>query len=240
VRNHDQKTKDMIESILPSTARDWARVTRRIIHKRERALARSELRRALCFVDPADPSAIDHHDGHVTFVDRRAIRAMVSDRRWADKASSLERWATRRIERDADLRDLDLSSQLDAFASLVPNNTIGRHALDHIKFALKPPRIWSSHGGARSQEVTVENLHAAVETIVRAGAAGELNRRMKYEHRRKLHRPDATALPDASGSEHLRLPRLLAGQHDIDAFAANTLGRPESALALDLADELRR
>jgi hypothetical protein len=37
VRNHDEKIKDMVESVLPSTARKSARDRRRIVHKKARA-----------------------------------------------------------------------------------------------------------------------------------------------------------------------------------------------------------
>lgn len=99
MRNHDEKTRDMARSVLPSTRRRGARQDRALAHKAERSRLRSALQDLAGHDDP------DDYEGELTWEARRQIAWMVEDRRAADKVAPLLRWATRTIERDAALRD---------------------------------------------------------------------------------------------------------------------------------------
>ncbi len=122
MQNHDEKITDIIRSVLPSTARCDTRATRRSIHRAARRKVNAALR-------AGDSDA---------FVDvRGAIEEMVWDRRSADKVAPLVRWALHHVRHDARLRDAESAERLDHFRQLLPDNTIGRHALSHIAWPLE-------------------------------------------------------------------------------------------------------
>ncbi len=136
VRNHHEKYKDMAESVLPSTRRRAAREDRQAIHQRHRAQTRAALADYRRSGDPVDVET------HVRATPDREIHDFVWDRRSADKVGPLIRWAIRRVERDPQLRDADVATQTAAFRSMFPDNLIGRHAIDHIRWAL----TWRAEG----------------------------------------------------------------------------------------------
>jgi len=176
VQNHDEKITDVIRSVLPSTARRDARRTRQLIHRAARRKVKVALR-------AGDVDA---------FVDiRGAIEEMVWDRRAADKLGPLVRWALYQVRHDPRLREAGFAERIDHFRKLLPDNTIGRHALNHIAWPLErldsPPRRFAD-GSSRVGEV---------RALYEAGYHGELNARLKIQ----------------------QLP-LLGGAHDIDRFAA--------------------
>jgi hypothetical protein len=131
VRNHDQKVKDMSRSVLPSTGRKSVRGDRRRIHKQQRSrelAALTALRR-----DP-DPGGIEP--------DMRgkygpAISELVRQRRDRDKVGPLIRWAEAVIAADPVLRTAPRSEQVAYFVRLMPGTLMGRHAAQHIDWALE-------------------------------------------------------------------------------------------------------
>jgi hypothetical protein len=84
VRNHDEKTKDLVESVLPSSGRQSARVNRRLAHARHRTRQRLQL--AALRTDPG----ADFGTG-LEIQRRMDLPEMVCDRRGADKTSSIGR-----------------------------------------------------------------------------------------------------------------------------------------------------
>ncbi len=62
---------------------------------------------------------------------------MVSDRGAADKVGPLTPWAGARVDRDERPRSASLAEQVESFAHLMPDNLIGRHAVQHIERALE-------------------------------------------------------------------------------------------------------
>lgn len=131
MRNHDQKTKDMVESVLPSTRREAAREERREIHRRHRSRQQVQLRRVHL--------SCGEHEFDTGMERARSvdIRLMVDERRTRDKTGSLERWARVRVQRDPQLRERPVAEQVEAFARLLPRTLMGRHAADHIRWALQ-------------------------------------------------------------------------------------------------------
>jgi hypothetical protein len=87
VRNHNQKIKDMAESVLPSTGRKGARETRRNLHHTERARTRTALYNWVRSTERADL------DISPASTYRSDIRELVYDRRSADKVGPLVRCA---------------------------------------------------------------------------------------------------------------------------------------------------
>jgi hypothetical protein len=174
VKNHGEKTKDMAESVLPSAARKSARAERRRIHKAQRARQRVAL--AMLDVGGVDEFAPDFREG------RRlsATRWMVLDRRSADKIGPLTRWAVAVVIADPDLRDAGLAGQVEHFARLFPDNLIGRHAVQHIEWALRQEaarHTWLDRRSiwAKEQYEHQGRVASEVRRIIESGSHGALN-----------------------------------------------------------------
>jgi len=213
MRNHDQKAKDMAESVLPSTMNDRRR-DRRAIHGRHRARQQVQLRRI---------SAGSTEDFDTGLERRRTgeLRDFVLDRRGADKTGPLVRWARARVRRDPALAALDLEDQVRELARLMPDNTIGRHAADHIRWGLKfDGTSWKARERARAAERaanTAAHRAAVAEQVLRVlqfGRHRALNDAIRDVARREV---DDTRLQRLPGGTELRL---LHGVHDVEAFVA--------------------
>lgn len=176
MQNRDEKITDVIRSVLPSTARREARSAQRLIHRAARRKVKAALR----------AGDVD------VFADIRSrIDDMVWDRRAADKVGPLVRWALHHVRHDPRLREADVAERLDHFSHLLPDTTIGRHALSHIAWPLgrldaQPREPWER-----------PSCISAVRALYEAGHHGELNARLKVQQR-----------------------PLLGGAHDIERFAA--------------------
>lgn len=235
MRNHNQKSQDMAKSVLPSTRRKGARDDRVLIHKRERARVRAAAGKIRNRADHDD-----RDDADLYFRDKGAIRDMVSDRRSADKIAPLERWASRRVVMDPALRDQDWAGRMAVLRRAFPDNTIGRHALSHIEYAVGTPphdqfRYFARIG--RGVDDRADGINAAVATILSAGAHGELNRRLKREVPTTFIRLVRTPRGKIVEAKDRPL-RLLLGQHDAAAFAADAIDGLEEAVVIDFAAEL--
>ena len=196
MQKHDEKVTDMVRSVLPSTARHGVRATRRLIHRRARRIVKVRL------------GAGDHD---VVVDIRRALDELVWDRRAADKVAPLIRWALHHVRTDPALRDASTAERLDHFRHLLPDTTIGRHALSHLRWPLE--RLERPHP-QRSGRWRPPSIGPTVRALCKAGYHAELNKRLKISH----------------------LPTL-AGLHDIDRFAerAGTATRGVvAALATDV------
>ncbi|MBL7500488.1 hypothetical protein [Frankia nepalensis] len=219
MRNHDEKVRDMTESVLPSTRRKAARQERRRVHKRQRARQRDLLVVARRTAGHDDRDA-DFREG----IRRQEITQMVWGRRAADKVGPLTRWASVQVGRDEVLRDAPLTEQVDYFARLVPDNTIGRHAVQHIESDLRHAADrerwlarraeWSADQRRRHREQVSED----VDGILAAGCHRELNDALRagYRARATVGEGGAVILP--------RPNRLLLGAHDVDDFADAVAG----------------
>lgn len=232
MRNHNDKTRDIARSVLPSTARKGARETRALIHGRERAKQRVVLHELGHDIDPDD---VDTDVGSVL---RRDLAEMVEDRRGADKLGPLLRWASRVIERDPALAAASPEDREVYFRSLLPRGVIGNHAISHLRWILedRPRRLGRGRAGARSSDPDVE----VVSAIVAAGGHGELNRRIRrgvaafvtiavrLPPERVIddaHPAPGILLPARTVSEHQRRRvRFLGGAHDVDAFVKDAGG----------------
>jgi hypothetical protein len=225
VRNHDQKIKDMAESVLPSTSRKAARERRRSLHHAERARVRTALHNWVGSTDRADL------DINPASTYRRDIGEIVNDRRAGDKVGPLVRWALRKAHTDPALLSCPQTEQVQAFRALLPDNLIGRHALSHIEAALH----WRRERGQPSWSVRadreLDQLRSQVNVILEAGLHKELNRRIKDA----LSRQGLQAHPVSRAS--LVPCRLLLGVHDVDDFAAHAHRHPGLCRVIDdLAD----
>jgi hypothetical protein len=217
VRNYDQKTKDMIESVLPSTARLTARRMRRQIHSSRRMRETQALRRHWQTGRLDDYALVDGY-----FLSD--VSYLIWTRRAWDKVGPLTRWAVRRVLADPDLRAAPLADQVNHFRGMLPDNTVGRHALQHIESTLRwklRAGDWSSAAqrgaaDAAAQE-RIATMTAQTHRILAAGRHAELNHRLKRLLAREAaagRRPDWQFVP----APH----RLLAGAHDVKDFVRET------------------
>lgn len=204
MRNHDQKIKDMGRSVLPSTGRRSARDNRRMAHKRQRAL---ELAAVIAYRRDADPESVTP-DVRGTY--GSDISAMVWSRRGRDKVGPLIRWAQATIAADPVLRSAPRADQVAYFARLMPDNTVGRHAVQHIEQALEwreyRARLNASHPPAVAPDVA--EMERQLRQILEAGLHATLNIALRRLADTQEIRPRATPMPR----------RLLLGSHDIKAF----------------------
>ena len=204
MRNHDQKIKDMSRSVLPSTSRRSARDNRRIIHKRQRT---RELAALVAYRRDTDPGSVTP-DVRGTY--GPDIMEMVWSRRAKDKVGPLIRWAEATIAADPVLRSAPCAEQVAYFARLMPDTTIGRHAVQHIEQALEWDQRYARDNASRS---TAPAAHAAemerqLRQILEAGLHAAVNVGLRRLADPQVVRPRATPMPR----------RLLLGSHDIGAF----------------------
>lgn len=123
----------MARSILPSTWRKAAHAKQRVKRANRRAVSQAMGR----IVE--DPSEWDEADG-LFDTGQREVRAIVNQRRGADKVKPFIRWAVKATA------ELPKESRLDHLRGLLPKGLIGSHALSHLTrlepFDLRPRRVW--------------------------------------------------------------------------------------------------
>jgi hypothetical protein len=195
VRNHGQKIKDMSRSVLPSTGRKSARDNRRIIHRQQRA---RELAAVTAYCRDTDPGSVTP-DVHGTYAPD--ITQMVWHRRAQAEAT---------IAADPVLRSAPRAEQVAYFARLMPDTTIGRHAVQHIEQALEWHERRARYNASRptAPGPHVAEMERRLRQILEAGLHATLNARLRQLAGTQEDRPRATPMPR----------RLLLGSHDIEAF----------------------
>jgi hypothetical protein len=204
VRNHDQKIKNMSRSVLPSTGRKSARDNRRLIHQQQRA---RELAAVTAYRRDTDPDSVTP-DIHGTY--GPDIKQMVWDRRAQDKVGPLIRWAEATIAADPVLRSAPRADQVAYFARLMPDTLIGRHAVQHIEWALEWHERRARYNASRSTAPGphVAEMQRQLRQILEAGLHATLNAGLRRLADTQEVRPRVTPMPR----------RLLLGSHDIEAF----------------------
>lgn len=206
MRNHDQKIKDMSRSVLPSTRRKSARDDRRIIHRQQRA---RELAAVTAYRREANPEDVTP-DIHGTYAPD--ITQMVWNRRARDKIGPLVRWARATIAGDPVLRSASRAKQVAYFARLMPDTTIGRHAVQHIEQDLEWHERRARYNASRPSAPGphVAGMERQLHQILETGLHATLNAGLRRLADAQEVRPRAGAMPR----------RLLLGSHDVEAFAA--------------------
>ena len=207
MKNHGEKTKDMIESVLPSTARTMARDRRRLIHKRARARQRVALAEVRASYDD---TSVDFRDGRR----KSDLKWMVLDRRAADNVGALTRWAAAVVAADARLRDAPLHMQVAHFAAMLPPDLIGRHAVQHIEWTLtylaQRPAWDARRDSLRNRPMGRQQaLAAALSRVIAWGGHQDFNDALRRVYREQGTRESPPAKV-----------RFLLGAHDVDAFSA--------------------
>jgi hypothetical protein len=124
----EAKKRDMMRSILPSTRRKGARDDLAHIRRNNRHHINQHLAE---FRGPSS-GAIEHYeygDYDLNHYPDGEIKWAVWERRAADKVAPIIRWAQQIT------KDLPQKERMDYMRSILPDTTIGRHALQHIESA---------------------------------------------------------------------------------------------------------
>lgn len=202
MRNHGEKIRDMSRSVLPSTGRKAAKKDRKIVHGRHRA---RELAAVTAY--RGDPEGVTP-DVRGTYGPE--IRQLVVRRRARDKVGSLIRWAEATIAADPVLRSATRAEQVAYFAGLLPDTTIGRHAVQHIDWALEWRERRTRYQASRP---TAPGPHAAemergLRLILEVGLHATLNAGLRQLADSQIVHPRIRSMPR----------RLLLGSHDVEPF----------------------
>lgn len=254
MKNHSEKRRDMARSVLPSTARRPARLEKRRIQHVERARTKDALRRMRRAEHPDDISA------DLAWTNRPDRDHLIGSRRGADKVGPLIRWAEVLVKREPELAEADFEERRAHFATMLPPNKAGRHALSHLGWAIDPAweaqRTERREHRARADRVAEErrdDLRNAVRIILALGGHRRLNEAIRRatpqfgwrwvwktepvpEH---LTGFGLTPRRVQVREEVQISPRVLHGAHDIDDFVADTVRTDRARLVLTLATELR-
>lgn len=217
MRNHYEKRRDMCRSILPSTGRAWARDAANTVRRKHRRGIRQDLHLVAQFEDP-DVFEVDlrRDTNRVDGGYYGSIRVVVLERREADKVGPLMRWARETLKT---LPGTDIDRYM-WFKAILPDNTIGRHALSHLRplFVLpgdeyrgywwlaRRAEYWAAL--AQGREARLVAFTGLVRTVVE-DRLGDLNDALKA---------------------HGYFP--CYGLHDVDRFAASIINEPGRRVVL--------
>jgi hypothetical protein len=205
------KSRDMARSVLPSTARKGARFERASIHRAHRHAVRQRLRGS------GDPVDLDL--GAYTRWPQGRIKGMVYDRRGADKVAPVMRWSVRVTAH------MPIESRLDWLRSVLPDGTIGRHAMSHVDRLKELDYIqewrfwWPYQPGFPARPDPGVALKVRVRWALDAGLHKNLNREI------------GRRLPlGVDGEGRVIPPRKLLGAHDVDGFVADVVAARDHAV----------
>lgn len=114
-----EKVRQMIRSLLPSTNRNGARNDKRAVKQAFRSKNKRKLRQVAAHSYEWDDDIWFENDA-------RELRMVVQNRRNADKVGPFINWVT------AKTKDMPQENRKSYVRRLVPDNTIGQHALTHL------------------------------------------------------------------------------------------------------------
>ncbi len=130
------KTRQMVRSILPSTARKAVRDDKRALQHKNRAELNTKLANYKGYAD----DVIEYYEDDAEDLDHcwtprfmPGYDTIVRDRRESDKLNHFVRWAEKITA------DIDPEERMDYMRALVPPGVIGNHALTHLR-KLDPQR----------------------------------------------------------------------------------------------------
>jgi hypothetical protein len=208
------KIRDMSRSILPSKRRKTGK-------KSVRRKTRRNTTEILNEASAADNEDLDFQDRKVRIDTRQAV----IDRQAADKVAPLIRWAKEVTHGKPDKR-------LAQLRSMLPSNTIGRHAVEHVifekEFKINPLAYKSRVDKKRSKEFDWALFAKDLLEIITYHHA-EFNRAMSLSHRMHYESVPVTVVCPVTGKvknysraepRGPKKARLLLGSHDIPDFIA--------------------
>lgn len=125
------KTKTMIKSILPSTARKRAKKAKDDLHRKNRRRGTQQCVKFRGNAQEVIESWEDNNSDLTYWLEAHNADGwdnIVSERRQADKLAHFERWAYERT------KHLPRNDRLSNIAAKLPKGVIGEHAVSHLNF----------------------------------------------------------------------------------------------------------
>lgn len=187
MRNHDQKSRDMARSILPSTTRHISRKHKLRSARTARARNTARLTRLMTYVD--DP---DRFEEDLKRYDLERWGDMIETRRNADKVAPLVRWAGATIDHTPRLSNGDYWTRRNYFAAILGDTVSGRHALQHLdhlfgsanpwEYGQNPDRpSWDEMRERGRQEKRAEHARRLImlDAVIVGAGPGRLNARIR-------------------------------------------------------------
>lgn len=225
----DEKTHQMMRSILPSTKRSRIRTEKRVVKQANRAKVRQALHRG------------EEHIDYCTYPDI-AISEIVWDRRNYDKLNHFERWAVQIT------KDMPKEERLPYLKRMLPDNLIGRHAYSHLERLDELGYYWERWNRYSATPVKKvdfkKELAEFLRKTVENGDQAKLNKAIKAAHHyshlvtrgrtfdyKKGEGDDARyrvlgrAVQEYEECERCEKPRLFLGLGDIDSFIADVYAK---------------
>lgn len=132
------KIKDMIRSVLPSTARKYARAAKAEEKRKVRRRVRKDLH------------SEDFDESKVDFRRDARLSNIVFGRRLGDKVNPLMRWCRAKTE------GMDTDDALSYVRAILPASVIGDHAYSHWE-SVRKPRYWNGPGPQWSRQSFVDS-----------------------------------------------------------------------------------
>jgi hypothetical protein len=210
----------MIRSILPSTARKGARHDLAAIKRKSRRTVRQDLHAVV-----VDPEVWEERSGFNDYP-YEDIAYAVSDRRGADNVAALQRWAPSQVK---GVRPEDALSKM---RGLLPDSTVGRHALTHIDHLEAfyvpedhmPARVYDGKSGYGIYRAHLERTGVTYGERLRA----ILEQPGKHKALNRLLKPDLYKIRREWGATRYKYVnvsypetgRPLYGYHDVGACVA--------------------
>lgn len=213
----DEKTRQMVRSLLPSTMRKAARQMKKVAKKRAKIVNRRLVKKMLINQDEYEETLFEDS--------RNDIRYVVRNRRDADKVGPFVSWVVKKT------KDIPQENRKSFVRGLVPPNTIGDHALTHLPYLgfdhpneeiLKQLQAESWKG--RVQKNNPNPYQELVRKTIERGLHSELNRSMKHfpNHVPDGFYPGYYQFPRFKVIGPTR-PRKLLGLHDVTNFVTDVL-----------------
>lgn len=234
-----KKTKDMVRSVLPSTARKGSKDRKDGIHRNHRRIERQAVKQIA-----RDPDAFDEFTPDDKGYDHE-ISYAVRERRNHDKVKPIMKWAQANTKGKHDKR-------IAQMRKVLPKGTIGDHAITHLEglkefqnpdrapygenYTYVDRRSHAEKERSRRQSYEFRREWLLKMFIERPWLHGHLNNMLKNEHQVKRHsdyfvrRVPANLAGDAARFEShtgnsitigARTARTLQSRKDVDNFLSD-------------------
>lgn len=214
------KTKDIIESVLPATrkAAHRAKENKAAIKRRSRRIINERVRGINDIEDYMDEAS------DLEFYPNAELNYAREERRLSDNLGALLRWGKYRINHE--LKNMSDDDRYFWFKSVLPDCLQGRHALDHIQTSLLPNVSWGYYSAyspeyyeQRRKAYRREKLEERDEVVRLLCKILTEGYHKRFNAKLKSMQPDPFLLWLEDPSKEYTPKRHLEGWHDLEDFA---------------------
>lgn len=209
----EAKRRDIIESVLPSTRRKSAREDLAAVKRHNRRAIRQAYQKYR-WDDPDDVEFDFNMDCD------REVRQIMWTRRDGDKLGALIRWT------EVTVKQWEPHERYGRMKAMLPDNTIGRHALGHVNHLTKEDdwapyswKNWKATQAANAARARAEFVEAIRRQMDRHGFHSKVNRAIKdadpFYRSDRVSRWQTTCTRNGPCGHE---PRMLSGIDDIEAW----------------------